>query len=105
MWPKNNETITTCQKLQNFALRKKSFKKHHNLIGCVYKECKVLKFPDILNLKNCLFMYQCQHSSKFSASFPTLHAKDEHNYNTRSATHNVLEISLTKNKYVWEKLY
>ena len=69
---KNNETIKTFQKLQNRALRKIIFKKRHDRISCVYKECKILKFPDILNLQNCLFMYQIQHSPKLSTSFPTL---------------------------------
>ena len=56
---KNNETITTFQKLQNCALRKITLnKKRHDRINCVYKECKILKFPDILNLQNGLFMYQ-----------------------------------------------
>ena len=49
----NNETITTFKKR---ALRKITFKKRHDCISCVYKECKILKFPDILNLQNCLFM-------------------------------------------------
>ena len=66
---KNHETITTCQKLQNHALRKITFKKCHSCVSCVYKECKIRKFPDILNLQNCLFMYQIQHSPKLSASF------------------------------------
>ena len=56
----------------------------------------ILQFPDILNLQNCLFMYQIQHSPKLSATFPTLYAKDKHNYNTTSATHNLLDIPLTK---------
>ena len=93
---KNNKTITTFQKLQNHALRKITFKMCHGGISCVYKECKLLKFPVILNLQNCLFMYQIQHSPKLSASFPTLYAKGKHNYNTRSATHNLLDIPLTK---------
>ena len=58
----------------------------------IYKECKIPKFPDILNLQNCFFMYQIQHSPKLSASFPTLYIKD----NTRSATHNLLDIPLAK---------
>ena len=93
---KNNETITTFQKLQNCALRKINFKKRHDRISCVYKECKILKFPDMPNLQNCLFMYQIQHSPKLRVSFPTLYAKGKHNYNTRSATHNLLDIPLTK---------
>ena len=93
---KNNETITTFQKFQNHALRKITFKKHHNRISCVHKECKILKFPNILSLQNCLFMCQIQHSPKLSASFPTLYARDNQNYNTRSAMHNLLDIPLTK---------
>ena len=103
--PKNNETTTAFQKLRNRTLRKVTFKKRHDPISCVYKESKILKFADILNLQNCLFMYQIQHNPKLSASFPAIHAKDKHNYNTRSATRNILDIPLTKNKYVWEKLY
>ena len=81
---KNNETITKFQKLQNRALRKITFKKLHNRISCVYKEWKILKFPNILNLQNCLFMYQIQHSPKL---MPTT---------TLDHTHNLLDIPLTK---------
>ena len=69
---KNNVTITAFQKLQNCVCRKITFKRHHNCINCVYKECKILKFLNILNLQNCLFMCQIQHSPKLSTSFPTL---------------------------------
>ena len=96
LWGQKNNETTTFQKLQNHPLRKITFKKRHDHISCVYKECKILKFPDILNLQNCLFMYKIQHRSKSSASFPALHAKDKHNYNTRSATHNLLDIPFTK---------
>ena len=41
-------------------------------------------------------MYQIQHSPKLSAPFPSLHANDKQSYNTRSATHILLDISLTK---------
>ena len=41
---KNNETITVFQKLQNPTLRKITFKKRHDSISCVYKECKILKY-------------------------------------------------------------
>ena len=57
-------------------------------------------FPNIPNLQNCLFMYQTQHSPKLSASFPTLYAKDKYNYNTKSATQNLLNIPFHKNKYI-----
>ena len=43
---------------------------------------------------------------KLNASFTTHNAKDKHNYNTKSATNNLLEIYFfNKNKYVLEKLY
>ena len=41
-------------------------------------------------------MYKIQHRPKLSASFPAHHAKDKRNYNTRSATHYLLDIPLTK---------
>ena len=84
---KNNETITTLKKLQNCALRKITFKRQHNR-SCVYKECKILKFPDILNLQNCLFMYQIQHSIAplFLLFMPKTNTTTEH---SRSATHTV----------------
>ena len=82
--------------LQNHALRKITIKKCHDPISCVYKVCKILKFPDILNLQNCFCMYQIQHIPKLSASFPTLHAKNKHNYSNRLGTQNLLDIPLTK---------
>ena len=38
---KKNKTTTTFQKFQNHALRKITFKKCHDCISCVYKECKI----------------------------------------------------------------
>ena len=54
---KNNETITAFQKLQNGVLKKITLKKCHDCISCVCKERKMLKFPDILNLQNLIFIY------------------------------------------------
>ena len=66
---KNNKTITTFQKLKNRALRKRTFKKRHDRMSCVYKEYKILIFPDIINLQNYLFMYEIQpysfHKNKY----------------------------------------
>ena len=44
-------------------------------------------------------MYQIQQSPKLSASFSALHAKDKHNYNTRSATHDLSDILTKPNMY------
>ena len=97
----------TFQKLQNSALSKRTFKKHHNPISCVHKECKILKFHNILNLQNYLFMYQIQYSPKLIASFSALHAKDKHNYNTRSGitSHCFLDIPLTKTNMYGKNTY
>ena len=76
---KNNKTLAIFQKLQNCALRNIAFKKCQDLISHVYKEYKILKFPNILNLQNCLFMYQIEHSLKICDSFHALYAKDKHN--------------------------
>ena len=64
---KNNETITTFQKLQNRALMKITFKKRHDRISCVYKECKILTFPDILI---CKTVSLCTKSSTAPNSVP-----------------------------------
>ena len=88
------------QKLQNRALRKINFKKFHYPIKHIYKDHKILKFADILKVQNCLFMYQFEQNNALATSFPALHSKDKHNYQTRSATQNLLDIPLARtNKY------
>ena len=59
-----------------------------------------MKFADILKVQNCLFMYQFEQNHALATSFPTLHSKDKRNYQTRSATQNLLDIPLARtNKY------
>ena len=89
------------QKLQNRALRKINFKKFHCPIKHIYnKDHKILKIADILKVQNCLFMYQFEQTNAIATSFPTLHSKDKLNYQTRSATQNLLDIPLARtNKY------
>ena len=88
------------QKLQNRALRKINFKKIHHPIKHIYKDHKILKFADILKVQNCLFMCQFEQNNALATSFPTLHSKDKHNYQSRSATQNLLDITLARtNKY------
>ena len=88
------------QKLQNRALRKIDFKKFHHSIKHIYKDHKILKFADILKVQNCLFMYQDEQNNALVTSFPAFHSKDKHNYQTRSATQNLLDVLLARtNKY------
>ena len=95
---KNNGTKATFQKLQNRVLRKITFKTLRESIDDVFRELKILKFSDILVLQNCLFMFEIEQNPKLKVSFRALHARDKHNYQTRSAAHNLLDIPLTKTK-------
>ena len=45
-------------------------------------------------------MYQGEQNNAFDTSFPALHSKGKHNYQTRSATQNLLDVPLARtNKY------
>ena len=45
-------------------------------------------------------MYQVKQNNALATSFPALHSKDKHNYQTRSATQNLLDVPLARtNKY------
>ena len=88
------------QKLQNRALRKIYFKKFHHPIKHIYKDRKILKLTDILKVQNCLFMYQVEQNNALATFLPALHSRDKHNYQTRSATQNLLDVPLARtNKY------
>ena len=88
------------QKLQNYALRNIDFKNVQNSIKHIYKNHKILKFTDILKVQNYLFMYQVEQNNALATSFPALHSRDKHNYLTRSATKNLLDVPLPRtNKY------
>ena len=55
-----------------------------------------MQFTDILKVQNCLFMYQVEQNNALATSFPALHSRDKHNYQTRSATQNLLDVSLAR---------
>ena len=88
------------QKLQNHALRKINLKKFHHPIKRIYKDHKILQFTDILKVQNCLFMYQVEQNNALATSLPALHSRNKHNYQTRTATQNLLDVPLARtNKY------
>ena len=59
-----------------------------------------MKFADILKVQNCLFMYQFEQNNALATSFPVLHCKGKHNYQTTFATQNLLDVPLARaNKY------
>ena len=80
----NTEKQKQMEILQNRAVRKITFKKCFDSAGSLYKELNVLKFCDIVDLQNCLFMSQTAHNGKLVKTFPTLkQSGDNHSYNTR----------------------
>ena len=81
-------------------LEKLILKKIHRSIKHIHKDHKILKFTDILKVQNCLFMHQGEQNNASDTSFPALHSKGKHNYQTRSATQNLLDVPLARtNKY------
>ena len=45
-------------------------------------------------------MYQVEQNNELVTTFPALHSKEKHNYQTRSATQNMLDVLLARaNKY------
>ena len=74
------------QKIRNCALRKLDLTNFYHPIKYIYKDHKIFKFTDILKVQSCLFMYEVEHSNALANTFPTLHSRDKHNYQTRPAT-------------------
>ena len=82
-------------RLQNWALRKITFKKQQDSVNGIYKDFKILKFPDLIKLQNCLFVSQLEENEKLSSSFADLkHCGENHNYQTRSKAKKLLDIPL-----------
>ena len=64
------------------------------------KIIKILKFTDILKVQNCHFVYRVEQNNALVTSFLALHSIDKHNYQTRPATQNLLDVPLARtNKY------
>ena len=81
--------------LQNRALKKIAFKSQYEGSNILYKSLKIIKFQDLFQLNNCLFMCQLEQNKKIPATFPEfVYTKKKHNYNTRSARKNLLDIPL-----------
>ena len=88
------------QILHNYAFQNIDFKNVQNSIKHIYKNHKILNFTDILKVQNYLFIYQVEQNNALATSFPALHSRDKHNYPTRSATKNLLDVPLPRtNKY------
>ena len=62
----------------------------------ICKELVILKSTDILKVQNCLFKYHVKQNNAVATYFSVLYSRDKHNYQTRSATHNLLVVPLTR---------
>ena len=93
LWGQGNQSNQNAiQILQNRALSKITFKKYPDPSNPIYKELKILKFADLLHIRNCLFISQIEQNDSLAKSFATLkHCGDNHNYNTRASTKKILD--------------
>ena len=97
LWGQGNCGNQNIQNLQNRALRKITFKKFHDPVNPLYKDLKILKFKDLLQLQNCLLVLQIEQNQTLAKSFVTLkHCGDNHNYQTRASTKRILDNPLYK---------
>ena len=81
--PKQNTKTTEQSPEENFFKKTRFY----------YKELQILKFPDLLYLRNCLFMSQIEANQKSVNSFADLkHCSDSHNYQTKSKTKGFFDI-------------
>ena len=89
---KTLQTQTTFQALQNRALKKITFKKCKDSPTCIYKDLEILKFRDHITQQNCLFVLSLEQNPQILSSFKIFHCGHTHNYSTRSANKNILDI-------------
>ena len=77
---KTLKTQTTFQALQNRALEKITFKKRKDSATCIYKDLKIL------------IVFSLEQNPQLLSSFKIFHCGHTHNYSTRSANKNILDI-------------
>ena len=55
----------------------------------LYKQCKILRFRDLVSLQNFLFMYKLEQNKKIAKTFAGLtHTSENYNCNIRSVNQN-----------------
>ena len=64
---------------------------------CLLKNCNILKFADIINVKSCIFINNCFNRGSFSMFNENFKlVSTVHSYNTRSAQNGLLFVFNTK---------
>ena len=86
-----NKNVNRIIRLQNKALRVINFAHNRQSSSILYKNSKILKFSDCIQLQNLLIVHE-----RLKGTLPSVlhnifgYIKDKHNYNTRSAKQNLL---------------
>ena len=101
---KNLKTQTTFQTWQDRALKKTTFKKPRDSATCIYKDLKILKFRDHITQQNCLFVFLLEQNPQLLSSFKIFRCGHTHNYATRSASKNILDIPYSQTHIYGTKL-
>ena len=82
----SNKNVTRIVRLQNKAIRTINFAHYRHSSSILYKNKKILKFTDLVQLQNFILVHD-----SLKGSLPTVfhdiftYIKDKHDYNTRSA--------------------
>ena len=89
---------------KNTFIAEVTFKKQYKSADPLYKNLKIIKFQDLLQLSNCLFMCQLEQNKTIAATFPGfVYTKEKHNYNTKSVRKPLRYPSLP-NLHLWDAI-
>ena len=88
--------ISRITNLQDRAIRIMSFADYHAPVDPLYRDLKLIKFSDLVHLKNVLFLHSVYHQSLPRALLKTFEIDFTHAYPTRACTRGLIN-SYTKN--------
>ena len=88
--------ISRITNLQNRAVRIMSFADYHAPVNPLYRDLKLIKFKDLVHLKNVLLVHSVFHQSLPKALLKTFNIGFSHAYRTRACTRGLIN-SYSKN--------
>ena len=92
MGEKDSKDTDYFSNITNCTLKKITLKKRRDSAICISKDLKILKFIDHIRQQNCLFVFSLEQNPQLLSSFKIFHCGHTHNYSTRSANKNILDI-------------
>ena len=92
MGAKDSKDTDYFSNITNCTLKKITLKKRRDSAICISKDLKILKFIDHIRQQNCLFVFSLEQNPQLLPSFKVFHCGHTHNYSTRSANKNILDI-------------